>query len=128
MQQKRADRARIYLTIGHVLINVQAQQKQAKRIVFSADATWTRVVEDLEKASELLRSLHPFEIPDAPLVSIILLSDVAVRKAVLGTPDLPPYSHTNLNSRRSVNQENDGHEEEQVYRRADHWFHQAGGG
>lgn len=29
---------------------------------------------------------------------------------------------------KSVNLENDGHEKEQIYRGADHWFHQAGRG
>src|SRR5688572_7419174 len=42
--------------------------------------------------------------------------------------DLPPPSRTSLNSRKSVNQENDGHEEEQIHRRTNHWLHQAGRG
>ncbi len=40
--------------------------------------------------------------------------------------DLPPGSRTNLNSRKSVTMENDGYEEEQIQRRANHWVHQAG--
>lgn len=40
--------------------------------------------------------------------------------------DLPPASRTNLNSRKSVTMENDGYEEEQIQRRANHWVHQAG--
>jgi hypothetical protein len=35
--------------------------------------------------------------------------------------DLPPASRTNLKFVRSVTMENDGHEEEQIYRRTNHW-------
>jgi len=42
--------------------------------------------------------------------------------------DLPPPSRTILNDRKSVNQENDGHEEKQIHRGADHRLHQAGRG
>jgi hypothetical protein len=34
--------------------------------------------------------------------------------------DLPPASRTSVISRKSVNQENDGHEEEQIHRRTNH--------
>jgi len=40
--------------------------------------------------------------------------------------DLPPNSRTNVKFVKSVTMENDGHEEEQIYRRADHWFLEAG--
>jgi len=42
--------------------------------------------------------------------------------------DLPPFSRTSVISRKSVNQESDGHEEEQIHRRTDHRVHQAGSG
>ena len=35
--------------------------------------------------------------------------------------DLPPSSRTNVMFVKSVTMENDGHEEEQIYRRTDHW-------
>lgn len=40
--------------------------------------------------------------------------------------DLPPASRTSAISGKSVNMENDGYEEEQIYRRANHRVHQAG--
>jgi hypothetical protein len=46
---------------------------------------------------------------DAPLLSS--------KRAV----DLPPASRTNVMFVKSVTMENDGHEEEQIYRRTDHW-------
>jgi hypothetical protein len=42
--------------------------------------------------------------------------------------DLPPASRTSVKAVKSVNLENDGHEKEQIHRRADHRFHPAGGG
>ena len=38
-----------------------------------------------------------------------------------GESDLPPPSRTNVKFVNSVVMENDGHEEEQIYRRTDHW-------
>jgi hypothetical protein len=38
-----------------------------------------------------------------------------------GRVDLPPASRTNVMFVKSVTMENDGHEEEQIYRRTDHW-------
>lgn len=43
-----------------------------------------------------------------------------------GAADLPPTSRTKLRLVKSVNLEQDGHEEEQIYRRTDHWLSQAG--
>ena len=43
-----------------------------------------------------------------------------------GAIDLPPNSRTNVKFVKSVTMENDGHEEEQIYRRTDHWFLEAG--
>ena len=40
--------------------------------------------------------------------------------------DLPPTSRTKLRLVKSVKLEQDGHEEEQIYRRTDHWLSQAG--
>jgi hypothetical protein len=40
--------------------------------------------------------------------------------------DLPPLSRTNVMERKSINQENDGHEEEQIHPGTDHWIPQAG--
>ena len=40
--------------------------------------------------------------------------------------DLLPTSRTKVNSGKSVNMENDGYEEEQIHRRANHRVHQAG--
>ena len=45
-----------------------------------------------------------------------------------GSGDLPPSSPTNVKLVKSINQENDGYEEEQIHRRADHWLPQASGG
>lgn len=36
--------------------------------------------------------------------------------------DLPPLSRTNRMEVRSVNQENDGYEEESIYRATDRWL------
>nr|MDP2191369.1 hypothetical protein [Rhodoferax sp.] len=47
---------------------------------------------------------------------------------VAGAADLPPPSHTIVNSRKSVNQENDGYENQQIQRRANHWLFEAGRG
>ena len=41
--------------------------------------------------------------------------------AQFGAIDLPPASRTNVVFVKSVTMENDGHEEEQIYRRTDHW-------
>ena len=40
--------------------------------------------------------------------------------------DLPPTSRTSVISGKSVNMENDGYEEEQIHRRANHRVHQTG--
>ena len=40
--------------------------------------------------------------------------------------DLPPTSHTTVNERSPSTQENDGHEEEQVQRRTNHWLLETG--
>ncbi|MFZ9253977.1 MAG: hypothetical protein ACO22V_04710, partial [Hylemonella sp.] len=40
--------------------------------------------------------------------------------------DLLPSCRTNVKLVKSVNQENDGHEEEQIHRRTDHRVHPAG--
>lgn len=42
--------------------------------------------------------------------------------------DLPPPCRTSVKVAKSINQENDGHEEEQIHRGADHWVPQAGRG
>ena len=42
--------------------------------------------------------------------------------------DLPPTSPTNVKLAKSVTQENDGDEEEQIHGRANHWLPQAGRG
>jgi len=42
--------------------------------------------------------------------------------------DLPPASRTSLKLVKSVTQENDGHEEEQIHRRTNHRVHQTGRG
>lgn len=42
--------------------------------------------------------------------------------------DLPPTSRTKLRLVKSVKLEQDGHEEEQIYRRTDHWLSQTGRG
>ena len=39
-----------------------------------------------------------------------------------GYTDLPPLSRTNRMEVRSVNQENDGYEEESIYRATDRWL------
>lgn len=48
------------------------------------------------------------------------------RHAILQTDvcgiDLPPLSRTNRMEVRSVNQENDGYEEESIYRATDRWL------
>ncbi len=41
-----------------------------------------------------------------------------------GLGDLPPPCRTNVMAAKSVNPENDGHEKEQIHRRADHQLHQ----
>jgi hypothetical protein len=43
-------------------------------------------------------------------------------------PDLLPTSRTSLKFVKSVTMENDGHEEEQIYRLTDHWFLEASRG
>ena len=45
----------------------------------------------------------------------------ADRPALDALIDLPPSSRTNVMFVKSVTMENDGHEEEQIYRRTDHW-------
>ena len=42
--------------------------------------------------------------------------------------DLPPTSRTKLRLVQSVKQEQDGHEEEQIYRRTNHWLPQTSRG
>ncbi len=42
--------------------------------------------------------------------------------------DLLPSGRTSVMAAKSVNLENDGHEKEQIHRRADHRFHQTGRG
>lgn len=51
----------------------------------------------------------------------MLIMDLLGGKA-LAHPDLPPTSHTTVNERSPSTQENDGHEEEQVQQRTNHWF------
>ncbi len=41
-------------------------------------------------------------------------------------PDLPPVNRTSYFSKKSINPENDGHENKQIQRSADHWFPAAG--
>ncbi len=43
-------------------------------------------------------------------------------------PDLPPINRTSHFSKKSINPENDGHENEQIQRRADHWVSEASRG
>ena len=52
----------------------------------------------------------------------------AVSMILLGPGDLPPTSRTKLRLVKSVKLEQDGYEEEQIYRRADHWLSQTGRG
>lgn len=47
------------------------------------------------------------------------LKGLQVRECEL---DLPPLSRTNRMEVRSVNQENDGYEEESIYRATDRWL------
>ena len=58
------------------------------------------------------------------------LSRKSVHAASIGLKnglfDLPPSCRTSLKLVKSVNQENDGHEEEQVHRRTNHRLHPAG--
>ena len=49
-----------------------------------------------------------------------------IPKGVAG--DLPPTNRTSYSSKKSINPENDGHENKQIQRRADHWFPAAGRG
>ena len=41
-------------------------------------------------------------------------------------PDLPPINRTSHISKKSITLENDGHENKQIQRRADHWFSAVG--
>jgi hypothetical protein len=47
---------------------------------------------------------------------------------LLRTIDLPPTSRTKLRLIQSVKLEQDGHEEEQIYRRTNHWLSQTSRG
>jgi len=48
------------------------------------------------------------------------------RHDLSGAADLPSTSRTNVELVKSVTKENDGNEEEQIYRRTDHWVLEAG--
>ena len=50
----------------------------------------------------------------------------ALQERVLTLPALPTTSCTKLRLVKSVNLEQDGHEDEQISRRTDHWLSQAG--
>jgi hypothetical protein len=69
--------------------------------------------------------IAPFPLTER--VECIRRRTLAAHKA-LNSFDLPPASRTSVIFRKSVNQENDGHEEEQIHRRTNHRVHQPGRG
>ena len=81
-----------------------------------------KMKDQIEK--EFGRELTWWELPDAKESAI----STYLENTDFRDDDLPPTSRTSIKFVKSVNQENDGHEEEQIYRRADHWLSEAGRG
>ncbi len=62
----------------------------------------------------------------APLVARLLAASKDGYLVPSSADDLPPINRTSHISKKSINPENDGHENKQIQRRADHWFPAAG--
>jgi hypothetical protein len=56
----------------------------------------------------------------------IKIASVKFSRKIFGDFDLPPINRTSHISKKSITLENDGHENKQIQRRADHWFPAAG--
>ena len=54
------------------------------------------------------------------------MSKMRIMDLLARQSDLPPANRTSLNSKKFVNQENDGHKNQQIQRRANHWLFEAG--
>jgi hypothetical protein len=80
----------------------------------------------------LARSLPPV----ASSLSVMMIPILGVFAGAIGlgevlhwqdcAADLPPINRTAHFSKKSITLENDGHENKQIQRRADHWFSAAG--
>ena len=111
------------------VIGCQAVSVTAKvpGVPVQALGNWVRLSEkrQLERAGDKPASVEQLELIHRTKYKAIPVEKPGSRRSDSIAYDLPPINRTSHFSKKSVDMENDGHENEQILRRADHWISEA---